>query len=129
MIFRTHPSLAAAASRSKLLLSLLLVAMFVRSLIPAGYMPAFSSQGTPVVLCTAQGAMVVSLDADGQPVETHQQVECPFAFALGMAAAPVSGAAMEWPARNIPAPLVLDHGSILPAAPAHFSARGPPTLV
>lgn len=121
--------LAAAASRSKLLLALLLAAVFVRSLVPAGYMPAFSAQGTPVVLCTAQGAIVVSLDADGQPVETHAQVECPFAFALGMAAAPPPAGTVEFPAAAAVPALVATPESVSAAAATPFSARAPPRLV
>ena len=129
MIFRPHRSLVTAASRSKLLLGLLLAAMFVRSLIPAGYMPAFSSQGTPVVLCTAQGAMVVSLDANGQPVETHAQVECPFAFALGMAAAPTAAGTMQPPAPAVEAVAAACSPAVAAAPPSSFCARGPPSLV
>lgn len=129
---RPHLSLATAASRSTLLLSLLLAVMFVRSLVPAGFMPAFSSEGTlgtPVVLCTAQGAIVVSLDADGAPVETHQQLECPFAFALGMAAAPVTIGTMELPAFFAGAIEVTRGAAVVATPPSSFSARGPPSLV
>jgi hypothetical protein len=68
---------------------LLLVALLLRGLIPAGFMPDLNStngQGW-LVICTSAGERSVKLD-DGTgnqhgPVDQHQQGLCPFAALIG----------------------------------------------
>ena len=46
-----------------------LFALFMRAVIPAGYMPEQQSTGWVISLCSGQGVKMVIVDHDGQPVE------------------------------------------------------------
>jgi hypothetical protein len=49
---------------------LLIVALALRGLVPAGFMLAPAADGTfSVVVCTVHGPVVVDVDRDGQPVK------------------------------------------------------------
>lgn len=49
---------------------LLLVALLVRGVTPAGWMPsAQGTLGSPLVICTADGAHLIALDRDGHPTK------------------------------------------------------------
>ena len=55
---------------SRVSIALAALAIFVKLLVPAGYMlsPQTASNGLPsMVICTGHGELVVSVDADGQP--------------------------------------------------------------
>jgi hypothetical protein len=119
---------ASRARRESLLAWLLVSAFLVRALIPQGFMPAAAGESL-LVLCTAQGAVAVRATEAPLPQPAHARAECPFAFALGMAAAPIATQGIE-----LPAPAALSNNSlpVTPAvagAPSHYSARGPPLLV
>ena len=85
--FRRHP----------LLMSALLAALFVRSLVPDGFMPA---EGEMVELCTQHGPRTVMTDpATGEIIEVEDEQAvppCPWWLALS------SLAALEVPALDIP---------------------------
>jgi hypothetical protein len=76
----------------------LLVAVLVRGLIPAGFMPGRLADGAPIVICTGAGTEVVhAKSAPGEPQRSQHHDVCAFA---GMAAAPTP------PAQAAPQPLV-----------------------
>ena len=55
---------------SRVSIALAALAIFVKLLVPAGYMlsPQTASNGLPsMVICTGHGELVVSVDADGKP--------------------------------------------------------------
>jgi len=70
-------------------MSALLVALFVRALVPVGFMPA---QGEMVELCTMHGPVTVMTDpVTGELIETedeHTAPPCPFSLILTTLAAP-----------------------------------------
>jgi len=55
--------------RQAALLLAVLFALFMRAVIPAGYMPEQQSTGWVISLCSGQGVKMVIVDHDGQPVE------------------------------------------------------------
>jgi len=72
-----------------LILGALLVALFVRALVPEGFMPA---QGEMVELCTMHGPRMAFTDpATGELLETeeeHSAPPCPFSLILTTLATP-----------------------------------------
>lgn len=64
---------------------LIALAFLAKVLVPAGYMLAASYDGTglpQIVICTGNGARLVTLDKDGHPVEKDTEKSngpCPFA--------------------------------------------------
>ncbi len=60
----------ATRSRTAMMLALLLCALFTRTLVPAGWMPAITGEGYTITLCTGAGAMSVWVDGEGQ---VHKQ--------------------------------------------------------
>ena len=86
------------------LLQLALVAMVLRALIPAGWMPAAGGQGTGLVICTGQGLVTIQLGPDGKPLpaqpgdqdQSHHHDVCPFA-AAGHLAPPALTAGLSLP--------------------------------
>ncbi|MGE5266088.1 MAG: DUF2946 family protein [Deltaproteobacteria bacterium] len=63
----------------------LALAVILRALIPAGFMPVFAEHeggGLKIVICTAHGTKLVSTDQDGRPddrsVEKHTSEPCAF---------------------------------------------------
>ncbi len=111
-----------------------LVAMLLRALLPAGWMPnANVSGGSPFTICTMSGPVSMVLGPDGKPHKpapndaAHH--ECPFAAAPQFAAptdftplpAPVSIAFIT--RDNAVARPVFDSSHFSPQSP-----RGPPTL-
>jgi hypothetical protein len=122
--------------RRRLSLLLLVLALTVRGLVPAGYMIASSAvDGTPsVVICTGHGLETVTLDPDGKPGKPKPARSdnglCPYATStpVAFAAAPVivveralAVAVIDFPASVGRGHAEL-HGGIT-------SARGPPLLV
>ncbi|NWH08490.1 MAG: hypothetical protein HXY22_07615 [Alphaproteobacteria bacterium] len=74
--------------------TLALAAMTLRALVPAGWMPSstMGMDGIPLVLCTLEGVVTVTLGPDGQPQAPqkksgHTHEVCPFAGAAPLAAA------------------------------------------
>lgn len=74
---------------SSLLISTLLVALFVRALVPEGFMPA---KGEMVELCTMHGPRMAMADPEtGELIETEDGQSappCPFSLILTALAAP-----------------------------------------
>lgn len=114
----------------------LLLTFVLRALIPQGYMPSFDmSAGGAIklVICTTQGAKIVSFDAEGQPHNDssgqHSDQVCAFA---GLATASLEAPA----APEIPAPVRLSVANpglerfVLPPVRAgpRLGSRGPPLL-
>lgn len=71
---------------------LALAAMVLRALLPAGFMPGATADGSTIVVCTMDGLVQLQLDADGKPIKQgpvqddarHQQL-CPFAAVAQLA--------------------------------------------
>lgn len=121
------------------MIRLLLAAVVLRALIPVGFMPDFSAAANgvfKVVICTASGTKYVTVDADGQPVDSaplsgqkaqHQDEPCAFAGLL-----PIAIAALEAPHLIVPqfdvAKIGVSADVTLPPARAGpvLGARGPP---
>lgn len=66
--------------------AVLLLALLVRSMMPVGFMPGQSKDGTvQMVICTGHGPMNMAVDADKSPLPLHHQSgdhSCPFASVL-----------------------------------------------
>lgn len=118
-------------------LTLAALALVVKVLVPSGYMVAGPQDGAPfpLVICTAQGAMVLDADAaggdhDGSPDGSAHDSPCAFAGA-GFAAAPPILAELRLPAAASTARPALGIRDLAPgrglAAPPP-PARGPPVL-
>ena len=74
-------------------MSLAIVAMLARAILPDGWMPRADHVGISLVICTMNGPLRVVLDNDGQPTKqnpiperTHHTDMCPFATAAHWAA-------------------------------------------
>jgi hypothetical protein len=97
---------------------LALFAIALRALVPAGWIPGDFSQGIPLVICTAAGAVTLPVDIDGHPIKAPAQDSagengCVFAAAapLALSARPAlpapfsrSGRAKSDPDQRGPAP-------------------------
>lgn len=113
---------------------LLLVALLVRGVTPAGWMPNLQgAQGSPFVICTADGAHLVTLDRDGQPAKPASGARHDLCAFSGHHSAPAAQALLHLGSSQ--AELL---GATQPsAAPAPSNAqrhrdqapRAPPTLV
>lgn len=118
----------AARTHSRIGLWLFACALALRLLIAPGMMPVVSAKGITIELCTAQGAVEVTLP--GQPVHDPDRGQCPFA-ALGIApllAAPAPLAAPQ-PAATASQPPALRLARPHIGAPAPPPpARGPPAF-
>lgn len=116
------------------LMRLLLLSFVVRALIPLGYMPDASAAAKgvfKVVICSALGAKMVTLDEDGRPVPSHddQQHESPCAFAgIAAVALPMPESfALIVPTLAIAEPLASMAVQLPPArAGPVLGSRGPP---
>lgn len=64
---------------------LIALALLAKMLVPAGFMPVFSTDGVTIELCTGFGPqkMVVAIPGtahrDGKPMEAHADMPCAFA--------------------------------------------------
>lgn len=120
------------------LVQLALLAMVLRALIPAGWMPAQAGQGTGLVICTGQGLVTIQVGPDGKPLpahpgdqdQTHHHDVCPFAAAAHLAPPAIVAA--------LGAPSALAMGNAQRIPPALYrglarhslaSPRAPPRLV
>lgn len=70
-----------------------LMALLVRAMIPAGYMPEGRGAGWLMTLCTGDGVQAVLVDADGTPVEPDGPADTAPSCAFGSLAAPALSAA------------------------------------
>lgn len=111
-------------------LTLALLGVFIRALIPVGFMPDFGQQaGTALVICSGLETKTIYVDDKGQPAPAHK-VETPCEFALNPVALK--------PAVSVSSlfvPYIADF--VAPDQPltfavawvvTHAEARGPPSL-
>jgi hypothetical protein len=127
--------------RGAWVLRVLVVAVFMlRAAVPAGYMFASTSGGASLVLCSAQGAISVTVDpatghvsiAKKAPGQQTDRNDAPCAFA-GMAKVAVQAASVEPAAPSQPvavqvfASLLVTPGQGLSAPPP--PATGPPSRI
>lgn len=123
---------AAGENRRAFLYALLFLALIVRGLVPAGFMPAPEGGKTRIVICTASGPAAVMVDAGKFPSKDHGKKEhqgspsCPYAPVLAQNTP-------EIPEAYLPADRYADAHDLLPAtdAPSALSSkpwlsRGPP---
>jgi len=114
--------------RRRLILGALLAALFVRALVPEGFMP---SQGELVELCTLHGPRMVMADPEtGEILDTGEEQSappCPWSMMLSALAAPsVPYLGFDTPSREPP----LAAPSSTPPDPSSLvlpPARAPPT--
>ncbi len=116
-----------------LLATLLFCGLALRMLVPAGYMPATSTDGVTIILCSGMGQKQVVIDLGQKTPAQPDTAESPCLFAPGMGSALLHVDAL---AMTIPFAygLVLTFGAAIadltthrlaaPPPPAH----GPPTL-
>jgi hypothetical protein len=112
----------------------LLVALLVRGITPAGWMPNPQGlTGSPFVICTADGAHTVSLDRDGhpsRPATGERHDVCAFA---GHQAGPAAEALLQLGSTRAEPVVVAQRAPAAPpvSAPRHRdqAPRAPPTLV
>jgi hypothetical protein len=115
-------------------LLLLLVALLVRGITPAGWMPNPQGlAGSPFVICTADGAHVVTLDHDGQPTKPASSERHDLCAFAGHNAAPAAHALLHLGSSHVE---LLATAQPAPAAsplcaPRHRdqAPRAPPTFV
>lgn len=118
-----------------LLWSLVAAALFLRAVVPAGWMPAAHESGLRIALCSGSGPQFVTLERDGTlrrdaPVPVQPRDPCPFGLAMAMAADLPAPVALPLP----PAALAALVGPVLAAArlvawrAIRPPARGPPVL-
>lgn len=114
-------------------LMLALLAVGLRILVPVGFMPGSTEQGTyGLVLCTAEGAVSIDPAKDKAPAKSGHDGACVFAAHAAAGPEPTVEAAVE-PAYAQPAALAqpaqtsLAPGRGLAAPP--LPARGPPLFV
>ncbi|MGA7711581.1 MAG: DUF2946 family protein [Rhizomicrobium sp.] len=115
-----------------------LVAMFLRALLPTGWMPNPSASATvPLVICTMNGPVHVTLDTDG-PLKKdkpghedgRQHDICPFAAAIHLAV-PTSNAVLA-PSSSIAGTAVNPVAPYAVSDNTRYSAqspRAPPSFV
>ncbi|MFP5454218.1 hypothetical protein [Rhizorhabdus sp.] len=96
-------------------LGLAMLALFMRVLVPAGWMPASAERGFSIILCTGQGAMSAWIDEKGElhqgkPGDDRASHPCVFSG---------FGAAFDMPSLD-PAPVLF----VVPAVLSFVFARG-----
>jgi len=115
----------------------MVLALFVRSLVPVGFMVApvsAEAQGLTVVICTGHGPESRVLDHDGKPVQQDKRVggaaTCPFAPSGALAVSdnepPLLATEVRYAAVSYD--LAVGQFSETPK-PGATSARGPPQLI
>jgi hypothetical protein len=113
--------------------SLLLLALFMRALVPAGFMLAPSqgeSHNLTVVICTVHGSQAITVDEDGNPKRPNASHDtCPFAASAlpGIVSEP-AGLVAEVKYAAVTYTLTRLQFTLTPR-PSATSARGPPRLV
>lgn len=121
------------------MIRLLLAAVVLRALIPVGFMPDFRAAAHgefKIVICTASGSKLVTLDADGKLIAgepssdhkaPHHDEPCAFAGIVGVAIATLDTPHLIVPQFDIAATSVSDD-LVLPPARAGpvLGSRGPP---
>lgn len=118
-------------------LQIALVAMILRALLPSGWMPMASASGATLTICTINGPVQISLDAQGHPQDQKPQQDddrhhmlCHFACAgtvfagqtLASIEAPSTQRESRRPPRNVDA-------TVSRARYGPQAARAPPNFV
>lgn len=111
---------------------LVILAVFLKSAIPAGFMPAFDKEGfTQIVICSGMGQKTITVPSDDAPATDHQDDASGKVCAYQMLAS--GKTILPPPVAVIPAPIVTRVFSAIAedvhaaSAPAlSFQARGPP---
>ena len=68
--------------RRELMLPLLLLALVVRAIVPAGYMPSFSAGSVDLVLCSVDAGRLIEVDfGKSEPAGGKHMADAPCAFA------------------------------------------------
>jgi hypothetical protein len=116
-------------------LQLALVAMLVRALLPAGWMPDTGANGpAPLVICTVNGPILVAPPGEAskhKPVhdDGHQNDICPFAASIHVATpAPSVAVAPSTIVALIAAPALLEQSVSHVARHSPQSPRAPPSF-
>lgn len=121
--------------RGRTALALLMLALLMRVMIPAGWMPAAGS-GYAITLCTGTGAVSAWIDKDGnvhkgKPADSKPDQPCAFSgfsavldlpFSVGLPLAPISATALI--AAKLLA-VTIGHGLAAPPPPP----TGPPATL
>ncbi|WP_435641747.1 DUF2946 family protein [Micavibrio aeruginosavorus] len=115
-----------------LAVTLVVLAVFVRAMVPVGYMPGDRDDGTfTMVICSGFGTQTITVDEHGQPITGEQQQSgehCPFAPVLASdVPEPVTLAAINAP-YSVFVEIWSDHIRDRHAV-ARASSRAPPAFV
>ena len=110
-----------------------LVAMLLRALTPAGWMPSAEASGAPITICTMNGPAQLVVGLDGQPINKQNQDDarhhdlCPFATAPHMAQ-PAATISLTLPSSILTTTERSAHRSIVVQTTHHApqSPRAPP---
>lgn len=112
---------------------LVLLAFFMRALVPVGFMLApseFGDHGFGVVICTSQGPQTLAMpEDDGQSQSKSSQDSCPFSTSTLQgypSASPELSATVEYASVTYRRILLQFSATLAPSA---NSARGPPPLI
>lgn len=109
---------------------LALVAMMLRALLPAGWMPS-GALAAPLVICTMQGPVQIAGDQTGhkQHNDTHRNEACPFAAAPNLSTPSIT-AVLALPSLRMAAADEIRTANPITGATHHASqrARAPPHL-
>ncbi len=121
-----------AGKASSLMMLVVALAVLLKSVIPAGFMPAFDKDGfTQIVICSGMGQKTILVPSDGVPATDHQDDTVAKVCAYQMLA---SGKTILPPlVALIPAPIVtrlfvdaIEDIDFVSAPYRSFEARGPP---
>ena len=111
---------------------LIILAVLLKSAIPAGFMPAFDKEGfTQIVICSGMGQKIITVPSDDAPSTDHQEDASGKVCAYQMLAS--GKTILPPPVAILPAPIITRAVSfIMEDVHAAFSttlpfvARGPP---
>jgi hypothetical protein len=125
-----------ARRQPRLWLSLALMLLMVRALVPAGWMPA-QQRGQWITICSGAGVTMAWIGADGKidknhvPAKTEKAGYCAFAglgMAVDLSLAPINIATPAFVALLLPTltpAIAIGHGLAAPPPPK----TGPPALI
>jgi hypothetical protein len=111
---------------------LVIFAMFLKSAIPAGFMPTFDKEGfTQIVICSGMGQKTITVPSDNAPATDHQDNASAKVCAYQMLAS--GKIILPPPVAILPAPIVTRAFSVIMedvhaafSTTLPFEARGPP---
>ena len=111
--------------------ALLALALFMRALVPSGWMPVAHAGTLQIAICSGSGAAMTLVEVDRSTSPETPRDPCPFALGAGqpgdLPAVPAIAAVPNWPDSRLfaqpAAAKLLAWRSIRPPA------RGPPVLV